>query len=391
MIKTIRRGAAALLAAIVLTGSLTGCGTWSNTKIVLTTGLTGDQLFKVGKSVCTLPEAMIYVMDYKQQYENAYGVEMWEHDFGGVTLEEYVKDTIIAQLASVKAVTLLAKENNVTLSDAEKEKISQAAEEYYSALTDEQKKYMKVEKSDVEDLYAAHVLSKKVYTEITKDVNTEVSDDEARIITIQQIRLDSLDNAESVKARLDEGRDFGTVAAAYNRDSQTTVTLGRGEKEAAYEEAAFSLENDQISNVIETTDGYYILKCINNFDRDATEANKITMVEKRRDEEFTEAYETLMADTPSEFNRQKWNKVHFADYSGEAAPNFMTIYTKYLAINPKTEKERAGETLLSVCPAFRALVSDWSGLNKSEPVRRLSVKRPNTPEEFPPPVLFRPF
>ena len=57
MIKTIRRGAAALLAAIVLTGSLTGCGTWSNTKIVLTTGLTGDQLFKVGKSVCTLPEA----------------------------------------------------------------------------------------------------------------------------------------------------------------------------------------------------------------------------------------------------------------------------------------------------------------------------------------------
>ena len=87
MIKTIRRRAAALLAAIVLTGSLTGCGTLSNTKIVLTTGLTGDQLFKVGKSVCTLPEAMIYVMDYKQQYENAYGVEMWEHDFGGVTLE----------------------------------------------------------------------------------------------------------------------------------------------------------------------------------------------------------------------------------------------------------------------------------------------------------------
>lgn len=130
-------------------------------KIVLTTGLTGDQLFKVGKSVCTLPEAMIYVMDYKQQYENAYGVEMWEHDFGGVTLEEYVKDTIIAQLASVKAVTLLAKENNVTLSDAEKEKISQAAEEYYSALTDEQKKYMKVEKSDVEDLYAAPCIIEK--------------------------------------------------------------------------------------------------------------------------------------------------------------------------------------------------------------------------------------
>ncbi len=104
---------------------------------------------------------------------------------------------------------------------------------------------MGVEKDDVEELCTAHVSVEKVYDEITKDVNTEVSDDEARIITIQQIRLDSLDNAEIVKARLDEGKDFGTVAAAYNRDSQTTVTLGRGEKEAAYEEAAFSLENDR--------------------------------------------------------------------------------------------------------------------------------------------------
>ena len=255
----IRRGAAVFLTALVLTCSLTGCGILKNTKVVLTTGLSGDQLFKVGKSVCTLPEAMIYVMDYKQQYENAYGVEMWEHDFGGVTLEEYVKDTIVAQLASVKAITLLAKEHEVTLDSSEKEKVSQAAEEYYQALTDEQKKYMKIEKSDVEDLYAAHVLSGKVYKEITKDVNTEVSDDDARIITIQQIHLDSRENAEAVKARLDEGRDFGTVAAAYNKDSQTTVTLSRGEKEKAYEEAAFSLENDQISDVIETSKAIRII------------------------------------------------------------------------------------------------------------------------------------
>ena len=123
------------------------------------------------------------------------------------------------------------------------------------------------------------------------------------------------------------------MAAAYNKDSQTTVTLSRGEKEKAYEEAAFSLENDQISDVIETTDGYYILKCVNHFDREATEANKVTLVEKRRDQKFSEAYEALMADTPSEFNKHLWNKVHFSDYSGEAAPNFMTIYTAYFGDN----------------------------------------------------------
>ena len=60
---------------------------------------------------------------------------------------------------------------------------------------------------------------------------------------------------------------------------------------------------------------------------------KVTLVEKRRDQKFSEAYEALMADTPSEFNKHLWNKVHFADYSGEAAPNFMTIYTAYFGDN----------------------------------------------------------
>lgn len=329
MKKTIRRGLAAMLTAAMLAGGLTGCGTIGNTKIVLTTGLSGDQLFKVGKSVCTLPEAMIYVMDYKQQYENAYGVEMWEHDFGGVTLEEYVKDTIVAQLAFVKAVTLLAKEYDVTLDKSEENKVLEAAGEYFGALTEEQKSYMKLKESDVEDLYRAHALSEKVYAEITKNVNTEVSDDEARIMTLQQIRLESRDSADDVKRKLDDGMDFGTAASAYSKDSQTTVTLGRGEKDSAYEEAAFALENDQVSDVIETKDGYYILKCVNNFDRDATEANKVTMVEKRRDQLFTEAYEKLMADTPSEFNSHLWNKVHFSDWTGEMPPNFLDLYEKY--------------------------------------------------------------
>ena len=82
MTKSLGKKLAVLLSAAVLAGSFTGCGLLQNTEIVFTTGLSGNQLFKIGKSVCTLPEAMIYVMDYQRQYEGVYGVEMWEHDFG---------------------------------------------------------------------------------------------------------------------------------------------------------------------------------------------------------------------------------------------------------------------------------------------------------------------
>ena len=330
MAKGIRKKLAVLLAAAVMAGSFSGCGLMENTEIVFTTGLSGEHLFKIGKSVCTLPEAMIYVMDYQRQYEGVYGVEMWEHDFGGITFENYVKDTIVDQLASMKAITLLAGDYEVSLSNDEEEKVSQAAEDYYGALTEEQIEYMDLELKDVESLYRDHALSGKVYEEITKDVNTEVSDDEARIITVQQIRLDSAETAQSVKEQLDEGRDFAAVASSYSLDSQVTYTFGRGEHDAAYEEAAFALENDQVSDVIETEDGYYILKCVNNFDQEATEDNKVTMVEKRRDELFESVYEKLVADTPSQFNSRLWEKVHFADWTGEMPPDFLAIYEEYL-------------------------------------------------------------
>ena len=329
MTKSIRKRMAVLLSAVMLAGSFSGCGLMENTEIVFTTGLSGDQLFKIGKSVCTLPEAMIYVMDYQRQYEGVYGVEMWEHDFGGITFEQYVKDTIVDQLASMKAITLLADDYEVSLSDEEQNKVSQAAEEYFDALSGEQTEYMDLKLEDVEDLYRDHVLSGKVYEEITKDVNTEVSDDEARIITVQQIRLDSAETAESVKAQLDEGRDFASLASTYSLDSQVTYTFGRGEHDSAFEEAAFALENDQTSGIIETEDGYYILKCVNNFDQEATGANKVTMVEKRRDELFGDVYDQLVAETPSQFNNRLWEKVHFADWTGEFPPDFLEIYEQY--------------------------------------------------------------
>ena len=330
MTKSLGKKLAVLLSAAVVAGSFTGCGLLRNTEIVFTTGLSGNQLFKIGKSVCTLPEAMIYVMDYQRQYEGVYGVEMWEHDFGGVTFEEYVKDTIVDQLASMKAITLMAGDYDVALSSDEENQVSQAAQEYFDALSTDQIEYMDLELKDVEGLYRDHALSGKVYEEITKDVNTEVSDDEARIITVQQIRLDSSETAQTVKEQLDSGRDFAAVASAYSLDSQITYTFGRGEHDSAYEEAAFVLENDQVSDIIETEDGYYILKCVNNFDQEATEANKITMVEKRRDELFESVYDQLVAETPSQFNSRLWGKVHFADWTGEMPPDFLGIYEQYL-------------------------------------------------------------
>ena len=319
-----------LLAVILACGSLSSCSFLENTEFVFTTGLSGDQLFKIGKSVCTLPEAMIYVMDYQQQYESVYGVEMWEHDFGGVTLEEYVKDTIIAKLASVKAVTLLAGEYEVELDDDEEAAAVSAAQIYYYSLSAEQIEYMGLDLDTVAGLYGDHALSEKVYAVITSDVNTEISDDEARIITVQQILLETREEAEEVLEEIEAGeKDFATAASTYSLSDQVTVSIGRGDVDEAYEEAAFALENDGISGVIETDEGFYLIKCIDNYDQEATEANKVTMLEERCDEAFSSVYESFISQTSSQFNDSLWEEVSFSNWTGSFPENFLDIYEEY--------------------------------------------------------------
>ena len=81
-----RRTAGLLLAFCLL---MSGCG---NTRIVVTTGLASDELFRIGDASCSLSEALVYLMNQKGSYEKVYGLEMWEHSLGGMTMEEYLKN-----------------------------------------------------------------------------------------------------------------------------------------------------------------------------------------------------------------------------------------------------------------------------------------------------------
>lgn len=91
---------------------LAGCG---NTKIVLTTGLASDELFRIGEVSCRLPEALVYLMNQKGTYESVYGIDMWEHAMGEETMEEYLKSQVLSELAQVKSMVLLAGEEEILL------------------------------------------------------------------------------------------------------------------------------------------------------------------------------------------------------------------------------------------------------------------------------------
>lgn len=321
-----RAKTAAAVMAFLCAVLLGGC---KNTKIVLTTGLASDELFRIGNVSCMLPEALVYLNNQKNQYENVYGIEMWEHDFGAMTLEDYLKNQVVSQLAQVKSMVLLAAEQGIVLSEDETEKARAAAAEYFSSLEDEEIRALKIDQDAVQKMYEDYCLSHKAYDRITEDSAVEISDDEARIIQLQQIFVPEERLAQELKHKLDEGEDFEGLASNYSKASQTTLTLARGDKGGEYESAAFELDNEEISDVLAQDGGYYILKCLSTYLEEESEANKVRVEQQQKSERFREIYSELMGDTLSEFQEKLWEEVHFSDYEDVKTDSFFEIYKKY--------------------------------------------------------------
>ena len=296
---------------------------------MVTTGLASNELFRIGSETCKLSEALVYLCNEKNQYENVYGIEMWDHNVGDMTLEEYLKNQVVSQLSQVKSMVLLADEREIVLTDTEKQKAAEAAKEYFTSLSEEEVSALKVSQEEIQTMYEDYCLADKAYEQITGDEAVEISDDEARIIQIQQIFVPEENQAKELKNKLDNGEDFESLAANYSKASQTTITIARGDKDQTYEEVAFNLGNDEISDVFADNSGYYILKCLNTYMESESEANKEKVARQRKTERFHAIYSDLMEDTISEFQQRMWDNIKFTDYDTVTTSNFFEVYQEY--------------------------------------------------------------
>ena len=337
----------------LLSLTMPGCGKKEgDVKLVLTTGFKKDEIFRIETMSCTLPEVMVYLTNTQDQYESVYGEEIWKTHLDGVTLEESIKETVLAQLAQIKTMNLLAQQHGVSLEDGEREKAREAAGIYFGSLNETEREAMQVNEEIIEQLYGELALANKVYEFIIKDINPEISDDEARSITIQDIliktysqdgagkriayeetpREDAYERArEILLLARDEENDFESLVLQYSEGEKGTYSFGKGEVEEDFENAAFNLETGEISGVVETEDGFHIIKCISTFNREETDANKVKIVEKRREEVFGQEYDAFVDSLTRTLNEELWNRVAFLKDDAIVTRDFFDIYYQVFA------------------------------------------------------------
>lgn len=327
-----------LLAAISFaTVSLTGCKV-GNTQIKLEAiRLSNNKsVFQINDYKCSLKLAKLYLCNYRNLYGSAYGMDLWQYDFGEESLEQYVKDVTIQELSRIACIDLLAEEQEMRLTDAESDLAKKAAKEYFASLSDAEKSYMDVHESDIQEAYASYALAEKLYRTMTEGIDEEVSDDEARVIRVQQIYVTDAGIAKEVQKKLKDGEDFAAVAGTYNEKSKIETTVARGDYPQDVENIAFNLDNDTCSEMIETEDGFYFIKCLNKLEEQLTEENKSNIRIKREKEQFEDAYQSFVDSAAFEMNDSLWKEITLEDTSDITTDSFFDVYDKYFTETDQT-------------------------------------------------------
>ena len=343
-----KRLAAALLSVLML---LAGCGkSGSTTKVVLTTGFAKDEVFKIESMSCRVPEIMLYLTTVQNEYKEVFGEQIFEVSQNGVTLQDNLKETVLARIAQIKTLNLMAQERKVTLDDAEKSSVKAAADTFYASLNEKEIETLNLSEKLILQMYTEYALAEKVYARIIQDINPEISDDEARMVTVEQIYIRTyttdgsgkrVEYAEATKTAAcneakeayalatDGAHDFASVAAQYSEYADIQTSIGKGQVSKELEDVVFNMSTGEISNIIEDEDGYHVLKCVSTYNREETDRNKQTIMEERKREVFGEEYDSYVETLTRTLNEKLWNEITCIQDPEVTTSDFFKVFDSY--------------------------------------------------------------
>lgn len=334
MMRLGKRAAVVTAAGVLAAVSVTGCSGSIDTDAVVAT---------VGGEEITLGVANFYARltqgDYETYYASMMGMaaeDMWAQEFDeDTTFEEQIKDSIMESLEDMYVLSQHAADYDIALTEEEKSAISDAAEQFEADNTDAAKEAVSGYKKDIEKVLELATIQNKMDSAMKEGVDEEVSDEEAAQKSMQYVLFSytSTDDsgnsteltdeekeelkttAQSLADRSAAGEDFAAVASELGAEAQTATF--DSESTSPSEDliaAADALQNEgDVTGLVETDSGIYVAELTSLLDREATDAEKETIVEQRRQDQYDSLLEEWKDAVEIEVNDRVWDKVDFID------------------------------------------------------------------------------
>ncbi|MCD8324076.1 MAG: hypothetical protein LUC32_03875 [Clostridiales bacterium] len=328
---------AAVLLAGVMGGTmlLGGCGTRINQDAVAAT--VGDKEISLGYLNFVAHYSQI---TYDSFFLSYYGEDYWTSedyvDEDGLTMEESVKAYVLEEVELQYLLEAHMDDYGVEITDEDMEAIAAAAEEFMSENTDEAIKAMGATQEYVEDYLYYNTVYSRMEEAIEAEADGQLSVDDYARRTFSYMEIDTVgyydDDDEYVEYTDDErealitnleliavlaAADFDGTAETYEYD---VSTYSYGDDEAAEDDGGFceaviaaadTMAEGDVSEAIEGTDCYYIIRLDSEDDEDAQEEAYEDALDTLKDEIFTEVTEGYQEDSDFEVDEDLWAKVKF--------------------------------------------------------------------------------
>lgn len=325
MIKLGKKILAAGIAITLAAATLMGCGS------------------NAGKPIATLDgqEVDYALVNFMVRYNQAQMQSMYGAMFGETMWESYGDTTKTGVVDGVQQMLVLEKhmdEYSVSISDEEQAKITEAAKAFMDSNEESVLKAMTASQETVERMLSLQLIQVKMRKEMIKDVDREVSDEEAAQKTIQYVLFSTADKtgedgtatpltdeekaelkaqAEQILEAVKGGTDMDEAAKAVD-ETKTASTLSYGTDNGSIPDelraAADALKDEEVADsVIEAETGYYVLRMVSTFDQEATENQKQTIITQRENDRFQEIYDGWKESAEFTTDENLLNKINFVD------------------------------------------------------------------------------
>lgn len=326
-----------LLAAMACT-LLAGCSgskKSSSGRVSLANGKITESsiVVSIGNEGVRYSEIRGYCYLLKKQYSSSFGTELWDYPIEKEqTVGDEAKEEILNLVTELKVIAATAKAEKVTLTADEKDEAIEQAEKVLKAASAEDKKDYCLTRQSLMEIFESNLLANKMFYIATDDADTEVSDEEARQVSIQYLHLRTDGpNENGVEVRLSEKEkqavkkrakkllseagkteNFIEFASKNTDDKQVELLIGKEDTTLAEEAVAavMKLKTGELSSLIEASDGYYLIYCVNENDTDATYKKKEEIIAGRQEQMFKEKYSTWLGESEIAISKSFWKIFH---------------------------------------------------------------------------------
>lgn len=324
-----------LLLVMVMVLSVTflgGCSKDNSEKVVVT--INDEDIY--------LNEAMYYIYAIEGNFAGMVGPEYWDVVVSeDKTFGELTKDYVMDGLTETNILYQEGKAAGIEIDGDMETQLKSSAVEFYNSLSeeiveitglDEETIYNISAKSYIASTHQNNVLNElEIDTEaITAEYDKEAlrqydteylfvpitsTDEEGNVTALSDEEKDAAKaTLEGGLAEVQGGKTFAEVADTNETIQTSTASFIEGEESYTvsqeYMAAALPLENDGITGeILETEDGYYIIKMVNNNSDAYYNSTVENAISTKQQELYYEQYEALKETYTIEINEDVWDPI----------------------------------------------------------------------------------